>query len=438
VIGGDDIAKLLDVPAESRSVDYKERLNWSPKGQGRYELLRDLACLANGGGGFLVAGVRQVGPASFQAVGVADDDLLPDPTELGALFREYFAPTVPIVVRQINSEEKRFGVVRVESVAAPVIAQKNAGDTTKAIIRRGAIYMRTSAASCEEASPEDVERLLTRVLESRLSRFARILETTVDAGASPRVVVDRARPFTHEALPNELTLRAADLVPLGRIAPPLRIGELETLLERSSVRSAGGSAFPRYIGNIDRSYVSVLRDPSGLVLTYGAGENSDAPRMVVVARLSRDGTVRVRETLWEDVHTPPGQSRDRLGVNAVTGFFLASLLYGYRHFGALGAPGFRLRAGIVAPEKRVLFVDSDKRWPFDWAYRATAADDLMIERDLKITDVDAPEKRTDHAFAMVAELFEYFGYRMERSIFDQILSELTVETDGRKPEPLRN
>jgi hypothetical protein len=309
-------------------------------------------------------------------------------------------------------------------------------------LRRGAIYSRTDAAACEEASPEDVDRILSRALETRLGSFQRMASTMGEAAAAAPVRTEGVAseaPFTHEALRADTTLRAADLFPVGLIQPPLRIRELETLVERSRVRGGGSAFFPRYMDRLAAPYVIVLRHPDRLVLTAESDADGTEPHMAIVASMTRDGTVRVRETLWEDFHGPIAQQGgSRLGLATTIAFAIATLLFAYRYYGSVGVERFRVRVGLVAPNGRMLFMDSDRRYPLLQAYRATTTEDLFVERALAVDDVNALEKRKEVAFSLSSELYEYFGFELTRELFDGLLGEVRyVEMDGEPPTLLR-
>jgi hypothetical protein len=439
VIRREQVAELLKAPSENSTVDYKERLNWSQKGA-QLELLRDLACLANRTGGFICVGVKQVTGGRLEVVGMAADDPLPDVTKLGGLFREHFAPTVPIEVVPESVEGKTVGVIAVGGFTeSPVVCLKNAGDAARPIIlRRGALYVRSDAAACEEASPADVDRILNRALEHRTASLRRILQTT--GPAEPPAALRRSSEpaaLMDESIKPDMTLRAADLYPLADVEPPLRIRELETLLERSRVRGGGSMMFPRYIDRIDGGDLLVLRNPDRLVLKVDREAFSGDGRSVVVASLSRNGAVRVRETLWEDSHGA-SVGRKKLGVFTTTGFALSALLFAHRYFGALGTPRFRVRIGLVGPAGRMLWRDSDRHFPFFEAYQATSTEDLFVERDLTVGEIDTLDKRKEIAFSITSELFDYFGWHIERPAFDGMVGELGyIEMDGEPPQPIR-
>jgi hypothetical protein len=203
----------------------------------------------------------------------------------------------------------------------------------------------------------------------------------------------------------------------------LRISELESLVERSRVRGGGGYYFPRYIGRVGASDVVVLRHPDRLVLTAEREDLDKERHAVVVASLARAGVVQVRETLWEDIHGPdfpPG--RKRVGIFAMIGFAMAGLLFAYRYYGSVTVKGFQLRIGLVAPEGRHLWMDSNRRYPLFEDYRATTNEDLIAQRDLDLSQVDTLEKRKDVAFSVTSELFDFFGFQLSRETFDEMVS----------------
>jgi hypothetical protein len=441
MISREQIAKLLQAPAETTTVDYKLRLNYGQKAA-QLELLRDIACLANREGGFLGIGVKDSGGGRLEVVGLAADDPLPDVTQLAQLFREYFAPTVPVEVVAETIDGKAVGVIAVAAFErTPVVCRRDGVDGAKTILRRGAIYSRTNAAACEEASPDDLDRMLNRALENRVGSFQRMAGAIGEAQRAPSASVARSESneaFKHEALKPNMTLRAADFYPLEALRPPLRISEIETLVERSRVRGGSGAFFPRYMDRLAPPYVLILRHPDRLVLST-EGDEDDGKRMAIVASMTRNGVVRVRETLWEDFHGPIAQQGgNRLGISTTSAFAMAALLFGYRYYGSAAIAKFRVGIGLVAPEGRMLFMDSDRRIPLLQTYRATTTEDLLIEREVSLDDISTLEMRKDIAFSIVSELYEYFGYGLTRDLFDGLVAENRyVEMDGDQPAPLR-
>jgi hypothetical protein len=441
MISREQIAKLLQAPAETTSVDYKLRLNWGQKAA-QLELLRDLACLANRAGGFLGIGVRDGGGGRLEVVGIAADDPLPDVTQLAQLFREYFAPTVPIEVVAETVDGKAVGVIAVAAFErTPVMCRRDGVDGAKTILRRGAIYSRTNAAACEEASPDDLDRMLNQALENRVGSFQRMAGAVGEEARAPSAPAARSEgndAFTHRALQPNMTLRAADFYPLEALRPTLRLSEIETLVEQSRVRGGGGAFFPRYMDRLAPPYVLILRHPDRLVLST-EGDEDDGKRMAIVASMTRAGVVRVRETLWEDFHGPIAQQGgNRLGISTTSAFAMAALLFAYRYYGSAGIAKFRVRLGLVAPEGRMLFMDSDRRVPLLQAYRATTTEDLFIERELSLDDITTFAKRSDIAFSIVSELYEFFGFGLTRDLFDGLVAESRyVEMEGVPPVPLR-
>src|SRR5262245_30991413 len=106
----DQLRSVLAAPAESLTLDFKEAVGWSSL-HNRLELARDIACLANRSGGLLVLGVKDKGSGTFENVGLAAEDDLPDPTVLGQVLANHFDPPPAAEVAEFAMDSKRFGVI---------------------------------------------------------------------------------------------------------------------------------------------------------------------------------------------------------------------------------------------------------------------------------------------------------------------------------------
>ncbi|MDE3113012.1 MAG: ATP-binding protein [Chloroflexota bacterium] len=430
VLSRDAIQRLLGAPGETTSVDYKLRLDWSAK---QLEVVRDLACFANRAGGSLLIGVREEKGRSTAAVGMADDDPLPDLNEIGNLFRKYFERTLPISVVPHEVNGKRIGVISINAFGnEPIVAARNGGDCNRLVIRRGAIYRRSDGGSCEEAGPAEVAQLLEACTERRIAQVKSLVASIPPAAlpaSQPRVIPQHVQRLEDASLGKFATLRAVDLHPARAPSPQLRTRELEQLLEQSSVRTAATTYFPRYLSSASGEGRVVVRAPGRLVVKGEGTTFGSAAPFVSLIEMRADGAVYVRESLWEDTRFDEGQRM--LGILSMIRFALAALAFAYRMFSAIAANRFTLRVGLLGPEGRSLVRDWEDAWPFFERYAASTGDDLLLSRDLSLEEVDTKEKRADVAFALIEEFLDFFGYVLERKDFDQLVTRTGTHGDIR-------
>src|SRR5688572_29724761 len=126
VLRPEDLTHLLAAPAETPTLDFKERLNWADPAA-RFETLRDIAGLANRNGGHLVIGVAERNDR-FVAVGLAEDDPLPETTELNQALLARFDPGVPCTTGRVPIDGVEFGVIVVpEFERFPLVCNREGG-----------------------------------------------------------------------------------------------------------------------------------------------------------------------------------------------------------------------------------------------------------------------------------------------------------------------
>jgi hypothetical protein len=137
-----DIHDLIDSPCRALEVEYKSWRNLD-NAEDRAELARDLAALANHGGGFVVFG--------FQERTLAPDDADPFRTNctterVTAIVQTYLDPPVICeVVTGMSAAGVQHPVIRVGGHGATPVCIRQDGPTVNGdkLIERGAIYVRT-------------------------------------------------------------------------------------------------------------------------------------------------------------------------------------------------------------------------------------------------------------------------------------------------------
>lgn len=410
MLTSDELDELLDRAAESTVLDFKARLDWSVNLR-KWAALKEIACLANTRGGHIIYGVEEVNGV-YRFTGLAADDAWPDVTTVNEQLRQNFAPPVSCEVEAITCRHGTFGVV-----AAPEFPDiPHICTTTRAeqgrppTLRRGALYLRSTATNCEEPSAHEWRLLFDRGLTKRgLSIAAMLRHDRPQQDAQNEL--QAGHPFNRPILDRFASLRAADMYPIRPI-DPRTLADLEERLRRSLVRHPIAHAFfPRYADLVAQDPQSVERTPRGVVyeLTEGEGDNI---RGASVSEVRRDGSVSVRESLWEDGEFPGEQ---RFDLVTFMRFGYASLWFAERFYSGLGVGSIAWSLGIVGPQGRQLFRQDHwhERVFEPLPYFATSDEDLWVSRVLEPNALNSINTRVAVLDEALDELLQYFGFAVE-------------------------
>lgn len=423
MIGSEQLAKVLDTGVETVSVDFKLRLDWSKSRRNKLETARDIACLANRDGGLLVIGVKD--KPTVVRVGLADDDPLPDVTQLNEFVQQHFDPPIPAEVGIIEVAGASYGVIAVPPFSRePHICSKDGQDEKgEHIIRNGDVYVRSDAMDCRRARGPEMRSLIDRAVAATGEAIRLMLAPSPGLG-SPEAA-GAARPIEAPALQRYPALRAADLWPLPA-PPPRRIRELETLLSNSAVLARwGDTLIPRYLNRLGGGEGVLIRQPSGVIFEAEVGE--DDRRVLSVTEASRTLELRIRESLWEDASNSPGLRGQTVDIESLAAFTLGSLLFGSNLFGAAQIDRFGVSVGLLAPLGKRLWINPAHFVPFMQPYRATSVVDLWVTREVATEQVRSQEERQAVALDLVSELVEYFGFELLEGTWDPLVRQVRLD-----------
>jgi hypothetical protein len=194
------LAAALSATRESRGIAFRPAAGEAGSGA-RLELLKDLAALANSGGGAVVVGVERDGtpsgwdPSAFVATGA---------TELTGAFAEYAGEAVDrFEVVPVDKGACPVAVVLVQPRdGSPIVFQKAGsyrGETRrKTAFARGTVYFRHGTSS-EPATARDLERFVHREVERQRRAWRSNVRKAAAAPADARVLV--VKPKTPLAPP---------------------------------------------------------------------------------------------------------------------------------------------------------------------------------------------------------------------------------------------
>jgi len=175
-----EIEKLIERKVESANLDYKEGFIWNKDNKYlQRELIKDIMGMANTrDGGTIILGVKD---NSFDLIGVNQEVYKSfDQTDVAQMLHSYSKPKARIEVKKPKIHGKDVVVINVtEFEDAPIICTKalTSANPRELILRKGAVYIRTSAAVTEEiSSEEDMRDLLGRAMHKRSDDLLRHIE----------------------------------------------------------------------------------------------------------------------------------------------------------------------------------------------------------------------------------------------------------------------
>jgi hypothetical protein len=189
------LATALGATKESRHVEFVGAPPASP------ELLKDIAAMANSGGGVIVLGLNRDGSASgWNAAEVLDADLASD-----------FAPFIGerfdgFEVRAVNRNGDRLAAIVVHPRSgSPIVFEKSGTytddkDREKTAFERGTIYFRHGARSAP-ATARDIGRFIAHELDDQRRGWSRNIRKVASAPKDAQVLVVRPRKTLPSGVP---------------------------------------------------------------------------------------------------------------------------------------------------------------------------------------------------------------------------------------------
>lgn len=178
-----EIRNLLAQKSETANLDYKEGFVWTKDNRDKkYELVRDLMALANTkDGGKILFGVRN---ADFEFVGVAEDIYKSiDPNNVVQMLHDKASPKINCSISKQEIDGKKlvvFDVAEFEDVPVICTDTVKSEDNARMILRKGALYFRTTAAATEEiSSAEEMRNLVSRAMTRRGDELLRTIQRLI-------------------------------------------------------------------------------------------------------------------------------------------------------------------------------------------------------------------------------------------------------------------
>lgn len=259
-----EIEELIDARIETANVDYKEGFEWVKHNRDmQLGVIKDILAMANTrDGGTIIIGVKDEG---YELVGVSNAILESfDQSNIAQMVHRYGKPKVNLQVIRTDVSGKSIIAIRVaEFDDVPIISSETitALNSPKPILRKGALYIRTSAATTEEiCSDQEMREVIGRAMVKRGDELLRTVERLIKGQPiSPdtqsidlyqKEIQDTEKWFAEVLQKGFLSSPRWELFahPTRYLAERIRDLPLTTRLIREAQVSLRGWPFP-YIGN---------------------------------------------------------------------------------------------------------------------------------------------------------------------------------------------
>ena len=187
-----NIAELISVKKESRTLDYKIDVNPSDT-RHVVELTKDIAAFANTLGGTILVGVQD---KPFLAVGLSLERIRTlTPEDLDNKVNSYVEPRIDFAVEPVKNRKKNFVQLLIpKSTSAPHVMKKDgnypdpAGKGTRNAFSKGTIFVRHSAKS-EPITQHDIERIIGERLNSQKHLWLDNVRRVTEAPLGSEVII---------------------------------------------------------------------------------------------------------------------------------------------------------------------------------------------------------------------------------------------------------
>jgi len=390
---------LINKQVETANIDYKEGFEWTRDNRDkRFELIKDILGMANTrDGGTIILGVKD---DTRELVGVSREvwDSF-DQSTVAEMVHQKSTPKVNLQVIKTEVQGKPVvALIIVEFEDVPIICTDTITavlNTSRVILRKGAVYIRTSAATTEEiSSDQDMRELLSRAMLKRGNELLRSVERLIKGKPlnpteeSINLYIDevkQAEDWFKDVLQKgfqtsprwELIAHPSQYLP-ERIP---NLPDLERLIKESQV-SLRGWPFP---------YLGSQEDQSAF--NKGFQGHVDSPDIREGFRFYKSGQFIFKRVLWEDLNgykTEKGKATLSF-INAIYNL-TEWLLFLARLHEAMGNPdSVRLQVNLIGCKNRQL-ASFDARVHLYSEWYESQEDIISFQRDYTVEELRASPK----------------------------------------------
>lgn len=359
------VKRLIDQKTETKTVDYKETLNWqtSPK-DARLGVVKDLLAMANTqDGGQIIFGISD---GDYEFVGMPPSDWQSfDQTKVNEFAQRYGGPSFHCQVYKHVIDGKRAVCIDVPEFARdPVICELDANssvDSAKLLLARGTLYLRTAKASTESVrSAEDMRELLVRALLKRGDDLLRTIEQLIKG--KPQSVTEESLAKYAKEIESALVFYSKQQAEFGDLGwweltahpatyVPLRVAEIPALakLIRDSEVSLRGWTFPHTKGGNAQNF----SEGTEFFSVGTLGRNAEGYRAY------RSGLFVWRGVTWEDaLDRRTSKGRRMLGFPSFLWDITEFVLFCKRYYERLDVEAIAIKITLNGTEQRVLIPGS--------------------------------------------------------------------------------
>jgi hypothetical protein len=199
------LAQAIDAMKETAAVDFKAGLDVDNKGQW-LEILKDLAAIANTGGGLILIGLDDAGtPTGYDVARILDYDV----SRIGDKLRKYTGVNFGgVALLSVARGRFQLAGIQVSPSAVPLVFTAdgqylNEHNQERFAFRQGTVYFRHGAKS-EPGTSDDLRAFLERELERVKTSWLGGIRQVVEAPVGSTITV--AAP-TAEAVPHATVVR---------------------------------------------------------------------------------------------------------------------------------------------------------------------------------------------------------------------------------------
>jgi len=189
---------IIRAATETRNIDFKAAIEWIHASKcSRFEILKDIASMANAGGGHIVVGRDEPSLSNGSLTRQQANSF--DPTEVNKFVHKYLAPAIECHVEEVMVDDDILVVIDIpEFDSSPVIFQLN-GDCGDSECRKSPhfrsadIFIRTKAQQSQRViDPDDMREMLKRGMRKAQNE----LITLITRALSSRPSVEEPLPLS--------------------------------------------------------------------------------------------------------------------------------------------------------------------------------------------------------------------------------------------------
>lgn len=408
----EEIKRLIALKSEGSNLDYKAGFAWTKDNRDKkYELVRDLMAFSNTkDGGQVIFGVRD---EDFAFVGVPTDVFeSADTSSVVQMLHDNGAPKVRCAVFRREIDGKRVVVFDVaEFDETPTICTKTitSNDGTKrTILREGAVYVRSGAATTEEiSSADDMRALISRAVTRKSDELLRSIRALL-TGKPVSVGADSAAAFAEE-------IRQTEAFLTSKLGGALKSGHFEVMTHPTIHNSKRVQSLPEVQAAVRDSEVALRGWDFPHTDKKDAGPFGQGIQSVTIwdryaegFRLYQSGLFLWRRAYWEDVEDKRGHDGQRLlsFISAIWSFteFFTFLSRLYEHIVPDGT--VRIRVKMTGCSGREL-ASFDPMIRFNEGH-TSHEDTISQEREVQVVELRA--SHLDIAREFVKHVFHVFDW----------------------------